>query len=343
MWPFNKPVGVEDRAYTEAITEARISAAEGTDVDVSGLAVREIAAGLYARAFAQADVSGTPVLLPEDTLALVGRMLAERGACVLYLGDGEPVPASSWDIGGSSINPLSWRYRLTLPFPGGSKGKHANALDVLHFRINATAARPWEGRSPFAVAKDTAKLAFRAENALCSEMNTPVGGVLPVPSSLAQPTRDSLGTTIRGLKGAFVPLESTRDGLASTGNVGGAREYAATRYKPEPDDATIKVWSESTQSLLAAAGIPVELATNAEGSSTREAWRRFLHSTIDPMGRMVVAELRRKLTGSPVVSFDRLFASDLSGRARAFQSMIGGGLSLQQAAIHAGLTDVDAN
>ena len=40
-------------------------------------------------------------------------------------------------------------------------------------------------------------------------------------------------------------------------------------------------------------------------------------------------------------SFDRLFASDLSGRARAFQSMVGGGMPVDRAAALAGLLDPD--
>ena len=38
------------------------------------------------------------------------------------------------------------------------------------------------------------------------------------------------------------------------------------------------------------------------------------------------------------LSFDRLFASDLSGRARAFQSLTGGGMEAERAAELAGLS-----
>ena len=37
------------------------------------------------------------------------------------------------------------------------------------------------------------------------------------------------------------------------------------------------------------------------------------------------------------LSFDRLFASDLTGRARAFQSMVGAGMPVEKAASLAGL------
>ncbi|MCY4511367.1 MAG: hypothetical protein OXG35_31050 [Acidobacteria bacterium] len=41
------------------------------------------------------------------------------------------------------------------------------------------------------------------------------------------------------------------------------------------------------------------------------------------------------------MSFDRLFAGDLSGRARAFQSLVGGGMDPGKAAGLAGLMESD--
>ena len=42
-----------------------------------------------------------------------------------------------------------------------------------------------------------------------------------------------------------------------------------------------------------------------------------------------------------VLRFDGLFAADLSGRARAFQSMVGGGMEVARAAGLAGLMAVE--
>ncbi len=53
---------------------------------------------------------------------------------------------------------------------------------------------------------------------------------------------------------------------------------------------------------------------------------------------MVESELRRVFDAPELVlNFDELFASDLSGRARAFQSMVGAGMPLPEAAALAGL------
>ena len=90
--------------------------------------------------------------------------------------------------------------------------------------------------------------------------------------------------------------------------------------------------------MLAACGVLVELFGSANGTGAREAWRRFLHGTIAPLAAQVEAELADKLnTPTFKLGFDGLFASDLSGRARAFQSMVGGGMDPTQAASLAGL------
>ena len=53
----------------------------------------------------------------------------------------------------------------------------------------------------------------------------------------------------------------------------------------------------------------------------------------------VSAELSEKLDTDIRLIFDRMFASDLSGRAWAFQTMVGGGMPVDKAAALAGLME----
>ena len=87
--------------------------------------------------------------------------------------------------------------------------------------------------------------------------------------------------------------------------------------------------------------MPVSLFVDTDGTGQRESFRRFLHSTIQPLARIVESELSTKLESSITLSFDRLFAGDLSGRARAFQSLVGGGMDPGKAAGLAGLMEAD--
>ena len=58
---------------------------------------------------------------------------------------------------------------------------------------------------------------------------------------------------------------------------------------------------------------------------------------LSPLGRLVESELQEKLEDSVTLSWQELRASDLSGRARAFQSMVGGGMPVAEAVAVAGL------
>ena len=78
------------------------------------------------------------------------------------------------------------------------------------------------------------------------------------------------------------------------------------------------------------------------GTAAREAYRRFLHGTVAPLGRIVARELAEKLdTPGVALNFDALFAADLSGRARAFGSLVQGGMDIDRAAGLAGLLDAE--
>ena len=78
--------------------------------------------------------------------------------------------------------------------------------------------------------------------------------------------------------------------------------------------------------------VPTSRLGPADGTALREAWRQFLHASVMPVSLSVSAELSEKLDAQTRLSFDRMFASDLSGRARAFQSMVGGGMPVDKAA-----------
>ena len=60
-----------------------------------------------------------------------------------------------------------------------------------------------------------------------------------------------------------------------------------------------------------------------------------------PMAKIVEQELTEKLETPISLSFDRLFAADLAGRARAFQSLVNGGMDTSKAAGLAGLMQAE--
>ena len=98
------------------------------------------------------------------------------------------------------------------------------------------------------------------------------------------------------------------------------------RIGADPPESLINLRSAAALAVLGACGCPAELFTGAaDGTSRREAWRVFLHGTLQGAADVVAAELTERLETPIRLTFDRLFASDIQGRARAFLSMIGAG------------------
>ena len=61
------------------------------------------------------------------------------------------------------------------------------------------------------------------------------------------------------------------------------------------------------------------------------------YGVLSPLGRLAESELKDKLDDEVSLSWQELRASDLTGRARAFQSMVGGGMAVAEAVAVAGL------
>ena len=93
----------------------------------------------------------------------------------------------------------------------------------------------------------------------------------------------------------------------------------------------------ASREIFAACGMNSSLFGEGDAASTKEAWRLCLFGVLSPLGRLVESELQDKLEDSVTLSWQELRASDLSGRARAMQSMVNGGMEVSQAVAVAGL------
>ena len=89
--------------------------------------------------------------------------------------------------------------------------------------------------------------------------------------------------------------------------------------------------------VLSACGVPVSLATDADGTSQREAWRRFVMGAVEPLLGVVREELETKLETEITFDLGGLWAHDLQGRATAFQKMVASGMALDEAVAASGL------
>ena len=344
--------------FTDAVTRALIAEATGGTVrDASATAALEAAAGAYSRAFAIAEVSpstaATRALTP-GLLALMARDLIRRGEFVHVINVGADgmvklLPAGSWDVRGG-WDMADWFYRLDLFGPSGNITRLVPGAAVVHGKYSIDPARPWFGISPMGWASLTGRLHASVEDALADESGGTRGHVLPVPQGpdadgddddTADPNAD-LRADIAALKGRTALVETVAAAWGEGKAAAPMADWKPQRIGANPPASFVDLRSESAQAVLGACGVSGELFVAGDAAGQRESWRRFLHGSVAPLAELLAAELREKLEEPDLrLSFDRLFASDLSGRARAFQSLVGGGMDVTKAAALANLTEAE--
>ena len=333
---------IETRSYTDAITDMVLAQARGDDAIASSRpAVLEACSGLWARAFASANIEpetpATAALTPA-VMETIGRKLFENGEAIFEIqvvrGMVRLVQASSHTVLGGE--PDSWLYELTIPTPDNIITRYRPAAGVVHVRYASGFAEPWRGTGPIMNASTSRKLAAALEMRLSQEANTAVGNLVPVPDMAGT---DGLQADIRSLKGNNVLVPSTRSEQFTGGGTPPRSDWEPRRLGANWPQTLQPMRADVSDHLAAAAGVPAALLSRqVDGTGRREGWRQFLHGTIQPIARIIVVELQQKLdTPDLSIKFDRLMASDIQGRARAFQSMVVGGMEPAKAATLSGL------
>ncbi|WP_419163067.1 hypothetical protein [Candidatus Palauibacter sp.] len=329
-WPWGRR---EKRAadYGDEVARLLLARAQpGALADHLHTLALEAAAGTVGRAFAAATVTGGIGPELEPHLEMIGRSFIRRGECLLVPRRGGYFsPASSWNAKGSGG---PWQYEATIAEPDAQNTLATAGSRVLHFRAQTSRDAPWRGRGPLEVADSGALLISNLEAALANETGGPHGQVVPVPTN---PDEDALGdlkAAIKDLAGRVLVAESQRRNW-NDAEAGGARsdDWRPQRLGANPPDGLVKLFVEHRRAVLVACGVPPELLGGGEGTAGREGWRRFLHGTLAPYGYILEREARDKGFGRIRLGWDRLRASDLTGRARAYQSLVGAGMDTGRA------------
>ena len=326
--------------HTEQIVDALEAEAVAGTVSTIETAAAEIAAGIVGRAFAASIVEGDRFgVVTPDVLMLTGREMVRQGEMVFAI-DGPPVtltPCGSWNVHGVS-DPATWFYRIDDFGPDSTRTRWLPGDAVVHIRHNCPAQRPYEGRSPFRIARLTAESAATAEKSAAKELSLPSGRILPVPG-----TPDQLGEFGRELRKGGVVLAKSGADANFAGRQDPANTWKLARLGPELDPQHVELRRAAMLDLLAAAGVPPVLAdARADGTSRREGFRQLLHSTVQPMARLVERELSEKLEAPISLSFRSLAAGDTAGRTRSVKQLTDAGLPLNQALEIVGLVEAAA-
>ena len=324
------PLGeVEDRGYSDIVTQALVDAAAtpASDAYVSAL---ETAAGQLARAFGAAGVSGPgAAAFGPWVMTQIGRQLVEQGEAVWFRVGQEIRRGDNYDL-----SPRMNAYTFSLPT--GSIDVPADRVFHARWNIDVNSGR---GLSPLGAARTLRELMRKLEASLSTEGNAAIGYLLPVPSDGDAGNIEKLKEDLSKLNGRIAVAETTRGGWEG-GSAAPRRDFELARLGPNYPEGNVRLFTAARHAVLSACGYPVPLAIDSDGTGQREAWRRYLHGTVAPLGRLVSAEAERIGLGV-TLDWDTLFASDIQGRARAFQSLVGGGMDISQAAAVSGLLNTE--
>ena len=100
------------------------------------------------------------------------------------------------------------------------------------------------------------------------------------------------------------------------------------------------MFDRGKKSPLASCGMSPSLFIDADGTSQREALRRWHMGTVLPLARLLEEELSAKLEGRVRLKFDG-YPKDLQARASTFKALVAGGVSVNEALATSGLLQGD--
>ena len=331
--------------FTDAVVAALTAQASGQAVgDASAIAALEAACALYTRAFSAVKLSPAVPALSPGCLALIARNLIRRGEDVhQIMFDGGMVrlqPIGSWDVRGPA-DEAAWWYRCDRFGPSGNQTAFVPAGAVLHVRYSVDSSRPWYGISPLGWARATGTLAANLETRLGEEAGGSVGHVLPVPQDGGDGGDDdplaALKMDMAAARGRTLLAETTSAGYGEGRQAAPQEDFKPRRFGANPPATLPSLRTEAGLSVLSACGVPVSLVTDADGTSQREAWRRFVMGAVEPLLGIVAQEVEAKLETRVSFDLSSLWAHDLAGRASSFKAMVTAGMDVAKAAGLAGL------
>ena len=320
------PVSATDVAADQIAARAR-----GDDVEASQLFAVELAAATWARTFAAADLSGDgAALVTPSVMTMIARSLAIYGEIAFVVRGMNLIPAHSITVQGDA-DPATWTYRLTLPGPTDSQTAVYPASQILHFRIGTDPQRPWRGQSPLVAARVGAATASGLERSLQEGVRVQRMNIVAFSGRVTQHQLDQATASIR--------QRAARDGLVTV-SAGADGGLGISEITPDVATGQGDLRRAISAEILASYGLSaVLLNEQAPATSLREVGRMLLNGTIQPIAKLIAAEVMAKTGTEIIFDFAKLRASDVAGQARAVGALVKAGVSVSDALVQTGLED----
>ena len=243
------------------------------------------------------------------------------------------VPVSSFDVR------RGFRYEVEVGVPLGNIERRNVAADaVLHCQWAQDPLQPWIGMGPLS-ASLLADLVVRVEAKSGEDLRTPTAQLVPIPTDGGDTSLDALRGDIAEAKGGAVLAETTAGGWDEGRQAAGTRhDWKAERLGPMIPTELRHLWRDVLDAVGTACGIPVALThQDADGTAQREAYRRFVMTSVQPVADMIAEAASEALEVDVAFDFSGLWAHDLQGRASALDKLVTAGIPLDEARRLAGV------
>ena len=331
---------VETRSSAwDQIVDLYVRQARGESVtDVFSLSLVQAAIGLWRHAFASAAPSTAEnVLNPQFLANLISQLLVKgEAAYEISVSDSgiKLNQAATWSVSGETPDPDDWVYKTTINAPDKSIERNLPRERVLHIQWDSKPSAPWEGVGPLEDAFTSSQLASVVQSKLLDEVSgMPVGGLLPVSGDPNSEKFAPFKQALKSLRGKLAPVESKTSSYSAPGqpSPNAANEFMVRRIGANPPDSLTKL-CDLELNLVSCLQVPRELVLGrSDGTALRESWRRFT-IVIKSVGRSVAFQLARDLDlPGLTMDWDALAGPDIAQRARAFSSLVKGGMAIEEA------------
>ena len=284
MWnPFARR---EVRAsYTDALVSLLVREASGSGAPTGqahATAAVEACASMWSHAFAAARLEPKVPALSPPALADISRRLILDGEAVYVIDVSSAglrlLPVGSLNVRGQSPDPATWSYECTLNGPDASTTRTVpSAGVVVHIRASVDPSKPWRGISGLRRAGLDADLLSSLVTRLKEESGAPVAHVIPSPADGQSDATTALRSDLKAAKGGVVLAETMARGYGDKA-ASPMQDWAVRRIGANPPDVLRALASETGQRIMEACAVPgALLVASADGTSQREALRRWVH------------------------------------------------------------------
>ena len=137
---------------------------------------------------------------------------------------------------------------------------------------------------------------------------------------------------------AFPP--TTRGGFGSGASSAPVQDWNPKFLRPDPQPGLVQLCKDVPAHIGLLYGVPVVMTTGGGSESqVREAYRRFIAATIQPLATIIGEALSATLGEKLTLDLTPLRAYDHQGQARTVRTLVDSGDTLTEAKRIAGLLD----